>query len=91
MAGITSFTLRFFSAWWGTLTLPLFYRLGHRLLGRRAGTLALGLIALSPFCVYAQEARTYALTLALVVVSNWALLTPVLKNWRVDYTFECQR
>ncbi len=75
VVGVSPFTFRFFSVWWGTLALPLFYQLGRRLLGRRAGAWALGLAALSPFYVYyAQEARTYALTLALTLASSWALL-----------------
>jgi mannosyltransferase len=75
VAGLSPFTLRFFSAWWGTLALPLFYRLGRELLGRRGGDWALGLAVFSPFYVYyAQEARTYALTLSLALASSWALL-----------------
>ncbi len=74
-AGNTPFAFRFFSAWWAVLALPLTYRLGQRLMGRRVGAWALLLAVLSPFYVYyAQEARTYALTLALALGSNWALL-----------------
>lgn len=85
LAGVTTFTFRFFSAWWGTLSLPLFYRLGRQLLGRQAGMWAMGLATLSPFYVYyAQEARTYALTLALALVSSVALfawLTSTRRRW----------
>ncbi len=75
IAGVYPFTFRFFSACCGALTVPLFYRLGRKTLGRQAGMWAMTLAALSPFCVYyAQEARTYALTLTLILASNWALL-----------------
>jgi len=74
-AGSTPFTFRFFSTCCGALVVPLFYRLGRQTPGRQAGTWSMALAALSPFCVYyAQEARTYALTLALILASNLALL-----------------
>jgi 4-amino-4-deoxy-L-arabinose transferase-like glycosyltransferase len=75
LAGVNPYTFRFFSAWWSTLALPLFYALARRLFDRRFSLLALVLVAVSPFYVYyAQEARTYALTLALVLDSSWLLL-----------------
>jgi uncharacterized membrane protein len=75
LAGVSPYTFRFFSAWWSTLALPLFYILARRLFDRRFSLLALMLATLSPFYVYyAQEARTYALTLALVLASSWLLL-----------------
>jgi len=74
-AGVYPFTFRFFSACYSALAVPLFYRLGRKTLGRQAGVWAMALAALSPFCIYyAQEARTYALTLTLILASNWALL-----------------
>ncbi len=75
LAGVSPYTFRFFSAWWSTLALSLFYVLARRLFDRRFSLLALVLVAVSPFYVYyAQEARTYALTLALVLASSWLLL-----------------
>lgn len=75
VAGSTSFTLRFFSAWWAVLALPLTYRLGRRLMSRQVSGWALLLAVFSPFYVYyAQETRTYALTLTLALGSSWALL-----------------
>jgi uncharacterized membrane protein len=75
LAGVSPYTFRFFSAWWSALALPLFYALARRLFDRRFSLLALMLATLSPFYVYyAQEARTYALTLALVLASSWLLL-----------------
>ncbi|MBN2002889.1 MAG: glycosyltransferase family 39 protein [Anaerolineae bacterium] len=75
VAGTTPFAFRFFSVGCGALVAPLFYRLGRQALGRQAGVWAMALATLSPFCVYyAQEARTYALTLVLILASNLALL-----------------
>jgi len=74
VAGNTPFAFRFFSAWWAVLALPLIYQIGQWLAGHRAGLWALLLVTLSPFYIYyAQEARTYALTLALALGSSWAL------------------
>lgn len=75
IAGVSPFTFRFFSAWWATLALPLFYVLARQVLNRRAAWLTLLLAALSPFLVYyAQEARTYSLTLALILASCWSMV-----------------
>ncbi len=58
----------------GTLTLPLAYWLGHRLLGRSEGLLLLALLALSPFHIrYSQEARPYALVVLGVILAVYAL------------------
>ncbi|NJN99711.1 MAG: phospholipid carrier-dependent glycosyltransferase [Anaerolineales bacterium] len=58
----------------GTLTLPLAYGLGRRLLGRSEGLLLMALLALSPFHIrYSQEARPYALVVLGVVLTVYAL------------------
>ena len=85
LVGSSPFTLRFFSLWWGTLALVFFYRLARQLIDRRLSLWALLLATFSPFYVYyAQEARTYALTLALALISCWALLV-WLKQRRARY------
>ena len=54
--------VRLLSALLGTLTIPVIYLLGRRLLGLRAGLLAAAILALSPFHVrFAQETRMYTL------------------------------
>lgn len=59
----------------GTATIPLVYLLGARTLGRAAGLLAAAVFALSPFMIYyADEARSYALMIALLTASTVALL-----------------
>jgi hypothetical protein len=73
----------------GVATIPLVYVLGLRTVGRAAGLLAAALTALSPFMVYySAEARGYALTMALVVLSTIALLAAVdggRARWWVAY------
>ena len=59
----------------GTATIPLVYMLGARTVGRAAGLLAAAVFALSPFMIYySDEARSYALMIALLTASTLALL-----------------
>ncbi len=66
VAGDGEFSLRFPSAFFGVLLVPLSYRLGRQL-GLGAGAaLAATFVAVSRFCVsWSQEARMYALAAAL--------------------------
>ncbi len=58
----------------GTLTLPVAYQLGRRLLSRRDGLLLMALLSLSPFHVhYSQETRPYALVVLGVFLAGYAL------------------
>ncbi len=62
VVGRSEFALRFFSVFWGTLVLPLFYLLIRRLANERLARLTALLAAISPFLVaYSQEARMYTL------------------------------
>ncbi|HFD40748.1 MAG TPA: phospholipid carrier-dependent glycosyltransferase, partial [Anaerolineae bacterium] len=62
VAGRSEFALRFFSVFWGVLSVPLFYVLVRRLTGARLGLLAALLATASPFLVaYSREARMYSL------------------------------
>jgi len=73
----------------GTATIPLVYALGARTVGKRAGLIATPLVALSPFMIYySAEARSYALMMALVVLSTVALVQAVRGKgvgWWVGY------
>jgi len=62
--------LRFPSAVFGTLTVPVVYLAARELsASRRAGVFAAALVALNPFLVfYSQEARAYALLILLVAL-----------------------
>ncbi len=72
-AGHSEFALRFPSVWWGTLALPLIFLWGHKLLGYRGGLLAMALLAVNPYHGwYSQEARMYALLVALMLLIFWS-------------------
>ncbi|MFH1086811.1 MAG: glycosyltransferase family 39 protein, partial [Chloroflexota bacterium] len=72
--GESDWILRFPSALWATLTVPLLYAMGRRLRGPRAGLAAALLGALSPFLLwYAQEARMYTMVTALGLGAAYCL------------------
>ena len=80
LAGRGEWALRFPSAFFGTLTVPLMWAVALRLFGRgrrgRVAALAAALLtALSPLYVYyAQEARMYTLLTFLGLLAGYALL-----------------
>jgi mannosyltransferase len=58
---------------WGTLTLPIAYQMGRKLLGGSYGLLFMALLAFSPLHVrYSQEARPYALVVWGVILTGYA-------------------
>lgn len=72
LAGRSEFALRFFSVSFGTLAVPLVYRLGRRLFPSLAWLplLAALLTATLPYLVwYGQEGKMYTLVVALVLLS----------------------
>ncbi len=85
LAGSVSFATRFFSAWFGMLTLALVYRLGLRLGGPRArqtALLAVLLAAAAPFALgEAQETRMYTVSWALLAAGQLALWH-ALEGWQ---------
>ncbi len=72
LAGWSEWSLRFPSLFFGTLTVPLMAALATRLTRRRVAGLLAGLLtALHPLLLYySQEARMYALLLALGVLAG---------------------
>lgn len=59
----------------GTLTIPLGYVLGRRLLARGAALIGCALISVSTFMIYySGEARAYAMMMLLVMLSTLAML-----------------
>ncbi len=71
--GLSEVGLRSLSALIGTLTIPVMWKLGGRLISGRVGLAASALAAVSPLLFwYSQEARAYAL---LVLLSALTLLT----------------
>ena len=62
----------------GTISIPLVYMLGARLIGRSAGVVAAAVVALSPLMIfYSGDGRSYALMVALLLASTLAMLEAV--------------
>jgi len=80
MAGWSEWNLRFVSAWWGVLLVPLLAMVAHRLTHRRAvARLAALLCACHPLLLYySQEARMYTMVVALGVLAGYLFL----RLWR---------
>lgn len=75
LAGSSLYVLRFFSALCGTLAIPLIYQVMRRLLGRNIALATMALATFAPFYIYySQEARTYSLTLVLMLISMHTFL-----------------
>ncbi len=80
LAGRSEWALRFPSACFGILTVPLLWAAGRRLFGRRntgrwaAGLAALLAATLPLYVYYAQEARMYTLLTFLGALAGYALL-----------------
>lgn len=72
-AGDSEFALRWFSATWGLLAIPLSFQLAGRLAGQRAGLWTAFLVAVSPLLAWAgREARMYTLLAVFVLVAALA-------------------
>jgi len=79
--GQSEFALRFPSLMCGVLAVPLTFKLGQRLLDRRAGLLAAFLLSISPFHVwFSQEARMYAQATLLSLLSVYFFVDLV--DWK---------
>jgi hypothetical protein len=74
--------LRSLSALFGTATIVLLALIARRLAGNRAGLAAAALAAANPLLIwYSQEARAYALLVALCALSLWCLLREDWRGW----------
>ena len=73
--GNSEFLLRLPSVIFSVAAIPLTYAIGARLFGRATGLLAAALLAVNVFHIrYAQEARSYALTVFLAALASWILV-----------------
>jgi 4-amino-4-deoxy-L-arabinose transferase-like glycosyltransferase len=71
----SDFALRAPSALAGTLSVPVFYLLGRRVVGRTPALVAAGLLAIHPFAVwYSQELGAYALLALFALTASLCLL-----------------
>lgn len=85
LAGWSAWSLRFVSAWWGVLTVPLLAVLAQRLIRlRTAAAVAALLAATHPLLVYySQEARMYTMLVTLGILAGYQLLRcRANPNWR---------
>jgi len=72
LAGPSEFALRYVGTAAELLTVPVIYRLGRDMFGRRAGWWAGAVFALSPFAVwYARDARPYGLYVLCAALALW--------------------
>lgn len=72
IAGTSEFAMRFPSAIFSALTIPVLYALGAELFDRRVGAVAAAMMTVNLTALgYAQEARSYALLVLLVTLSAW--------------------
>lgn len=63
-AGISEYALRFFSVWFGVLSIALTFRVGRRGLGKLAALAAAAILTVQPFHhYYSQDARMYTLVM----------------------------
>jgi 4-amino-4-deoxy-L-arabinose transferase-like glycosyltransferase len=91
LAGESDTVLRFPSALFSCLLVPLLYVMGCRLRNYRTGLLAAGLGALSPFLLwYAQEVRMYTLVTFLGLLSTFLLWQTIAKRkWYFGIGYSC--
>jgi hypothetical protein len=76
--------LRSLSALFGTVTIVLLALIARRLAGERAGLAAAALCATNPLLIwYSQEARAYALLVALCALTLWCLLREDWRGWAI--------
>ena len=74
--GQTPTGVRFPSLVAGALTVPLFYLVGLKALGRRAALYATAIATVSPFLVYfSANARAYSVMILMLLVATWCLLS----------------
>lgn len=75
LLGDGEYALRFYSLLFGTLVVPLTYRLGQALENDRLGLAAALLMTVAPFQLWhSQEARMYSLLTAASVMSMWGFV-----------------
>ncbi len=82
-AGQSEFSLRFFSVFFGVVTVPLIYKLARRLFPTLPGValVAALLASTSPYLVwYSQEGKMYALVVALILLSMDRYLAALVKG-----------
>jgi mannosyltransferase len=78
IAGVSEITLRFASALFGTLTIPIMYFIGKEFIDENGGIIAAVAVTLSPFLIlYSQEARAYSMLLFFVTLTTLIYLQTI--------------
>lgn len=73
--GKTDLFIRFMSAIFSILSVPVFYKIGEYLFSKRVALISSILLSLHLFFIfYAQEARSYSLLLFLIFISTYSFL-----------------
>jgi hypothetical protein len=86
LVGQSAFALAFFSLIFGTLLMPLTYRLARRLTNPAAAWWGALLVVVSPYHIwYAQEVRMYTLGATLGLLAAYALLRANRRRWWLVY------
>ena len=84
--GLSETWLRLPSALFGIASVPLLYIVGRKLLPAGAALAAAALLTFSPTHVYySQEARSYTLTILLVLLSTYFFIRAVERDQRKDW------
>jgi 4-amino-4-deoxy-L-arabinose transferase-like glycosyltransferase len=74
------------AAIFGIASIPLIYLVGRKLVGERPALASAAILAFSPTHVYySQEARSYTMTIFLVLVSSWFFVRAVEQNRERDW------
>ena len=78
--------IRLPAALFGIASLPLMYLLARKLVGHRAAIASAAMLALSPAHVYySQNARSYTMTIFLVMLSSWFFVQAVERDRERDW------
>lgn len=84
--GNSEFWIRLPSAIFGIATIPVIYIVARKLVGTGPALAAAALLAFSSTHVYySQEARTYTMTILLVLLSSWFFVQAVEQNRERDW------
>ncbi len=88
--GLNEFVVRFGSAMWSILSIPLIYQLGKRTAGSWAGVVAALLLATSPFHLeFSREAKFYAALVFFALLSNILFLRALRSGDRRHWFMYC--
>ncbi|HJW83301.1 MAG TPA: glycosyltransferase family 39 protein [Anaerolineae bacterium] len=81
VSGQSEFAVRFFSLFFGVLSVPLLYQLGRSIGGRPVGVIAAGILAVNSFQIFhSQDVRNYTLWPMWVIAAWWCLWSALIRR-----------